>query len=228
MIPVVKHNSFGIQGCVSELFYNTSTNRSSGSLSLFQVHVIDSLPEFYPKIEAWVENVILEEGNATILTLFVCLLTVLYFRERQRRNAGVAAGEVGIPDQPIEHAPPAPNQLAAHHDLQKHKALLVLICGKVKFMLQLCSHLGETKFTLQWHVQMFRSLPKQLHCFWYIVHYREGKGSHKTCFFLPCEKTMYLTQDHLMPVSGWRTDILCYLSHSFIQQVRSFIQEFCL
>ncbi|KAJ6874917.1 hypothetical protein NC652_034587 [Populus alba x Populus x berolinensis] len=75
----------------------------------FMVHVIDSLPEFYPKIEAWVENVILEEGNATILTLFVCLLTVLYFRERQRRNAGVAAGEVGIPDQPIEHAPPAPN-----------------------------------------------------------------------------------------------------------------------
>ncbi|KAH8487401.1 hypothetical protein H0E87_026100 [Populus deltoides] len=75
----------------------------------FMVYVIDSLPEFYPKIEAWVENVILEEGNATILTLFLCLLTVLYFRERQRRNAGVAAGEVGIPDQPIEHAPPAPN-----------------------------------------------------------------------------------------------------------------------
>ncbi|KAJ6677109.1 ERAD-ASSOCIATED E3 UBIQUITIN-PROTEIN LIGASE COMPONENT HRD3A-RELATED [Salix viminalis] len=71
----------------------------------FMVHAIDSLPEFYPRIEAWVENVVLEEGNATILTLFVCLLTVLYFRGRQRRNAG----EVGIPDQPIEHAPPAPN-----------------------------------------------------------------------------------------------------------------------
>jgi len=33
------------------------------------VHAIDSLPELYPKLEAWVENVFMEEGNATILTL---------------------------------------------------------------------------------------------------------------------------------------------------------------
>ena len=34
----------------------------------------------------------MEEGNATILTLFVCLLTVLYLREWQRRNNAAAAG----------------------------------------------------------------------------------------------------------------------------------------
>ncbi|CAI0400418.1 unnamed protein product [Linum tenue] len=68
----------------------------------FMVDMIDSLPEVYPNVEAWVENVIMEEGNATILTLFVCLLTVLYLRERQRRNVG-AAGEVAIvPQQPNE------------------------------------------------------------------------------------------------------------------------------
>ncbi|KVI07492.1 Sel1-like protein [Cynara cardunculus var. scolymus] len=43
-------------------------------------------------------NVVMEEGNATILTLFVCLLTVLYLRERQRRQAAVAAG--GLVPQP--------------------------------------------------------------------------------------------------------------------------------
>uniref|UniRef100_A0A0R0IHE0 DOD-type homing endonuclease domain-containing protein n=1 Tax=Glycine max TaxID=3847 RepID=A0A0R0IHE0_SOYBN len=68
--------------------------------------VIDSLPELYPKLEAWVENVLLEEGNATILTLFVCLLTVLYLRERQRRQAAVAAGEVAQPNRPNELGAP--------------------------------------------------------------------------------------------------------------------------
>ncbi|EPS72120.1 hypothetical protein M569_02635, partial [Genlisea aurea] len=52
----------------------------------FLVNMIDSFPEIYPKVEAWVEDVLMEEGNATILTLFVCLLTVLYLRERQRRH----------------------------------------------------------------------------------------------------------------------------------------------
>lgn len=64
----------------------------------FLVDLIDSLPGVYPKVGAWVENVILEEGNATILTLFVCLLTVLYLRERQRRNNVVAAAAVAAPD----------------------------------------------------------------------------------------------------------------------------------
>ncbi|KAJ0105711.1 hypothetical protein Patl1_19607 [Pistacia atlantica] len=72
----------------------------------FMVHIIDSLPEVYPKVEAWVDNVILEEGNATILTLFLCLLTVLYLRDRHRRNAVQAAGEVVLPNQHHEHAPP--------------------------------------------------------------------------------------------------------------------------
>ncbi|GMJ14894.1 EMS-mutagenized bri1 suppressor 5 [Hibiscus trionum] len=69
----------------------------------FLVHAIDSLPGVYPRVEAWVESVIMEEGNATILTLFVCLLTVLYLRERQRRHAVVAAG----PHEPNEHVVPA-------------------------------------------------------------------------------------------------------------------------
>ncbi|GAA0174698.1 ubiquitin-protein ligase [Lithospermum erythrorhizon] len=70
----------------------------------FLVHLIDSLPEVYPKVEAWIENVLLEEGNATILTLFVCLLTVLYLRERRRR-APAAAAEVPQ-HQPIEQDAP--------------------------------------------------------------------------------------------------------------------------
>lgn len=66
----------------------------------FLVRMIDSLPEVFPKVEAWVENVLMEEGNATILTLFVCLLTVLYLREWQRRNAVAApADEVAMAPQ---------------------------------------------------------------------------------------------------------------------------------
>uniref|UniRef100_A0ACD5TWV9 Uncharacterized protein n=1 Tax=Avena sativa TaxID=4498 RepID=A0ACD5TWV9_AVESA len=52
----------------------------------FVVHFIDSLPEIYPVVEEWVEDVLMDEGNATILTLFACLVTVLYLRERQRRQ----------------------------------------------------------------------------------------------------------------------------------------------
>ncbi|KAH0459806.1 hypothetical protein IEQ34_010469 [Dendrobium chrysotoxum] len=65
----------------------------------FLIQVIDSLPNVFPRIEVWVEEVLLDEGNATILTLFVCLLTVLYLRERQRRNV------VAPPQQPDD----APN-----------------------------------------------------------------------------------------------------------------------
>lgn len=65
--------------------------------------MIDSLPEVYPKIDAWVENVLLEEGNATILTLFVCLLTVLYLRERQRRHAAVRVAAEAAPPHPNAH-----------------------------------------------------------------------------------------------------------------------------
>ncbi|KAL5054634.1 hypothetical protein RYX36_035316 [Vicia faba] len=72
------------------------------------VQIIDYLPDVYPKLEAWVENVLLEEGNATILTLFACLLTVLYLRERQRRQAAVVVGEVAQPNLPNELAMPAP------------------------------------------------------------------------------------------------------------------------
>ncbi|KAM5570400.1 ERAD-associated E3 ubiquitin-protein ligase component HRD3A [Rosa sericea] len=74
----------------------------------FLVHMIDSLPEVYPKLEEWIDDVLLEEGNATILTLFVCLLTVLYLRERQRRHAVVVPAGVAMPHQPNELVAPAP------------------------------------------------------------------------------------------------------------------------
>ncbi|ONK75264.1 uncharacterized protein A4U43_C03F15060 [Asparagus officinalis] len=61
----------------------------------FLVHFIDSLPQIYPRIEEWVEDVLMDEGNATILTLFVCLVTVLYLRDRQRRQHAAA----NIPEQ---------------------------------------------------------------------------------------------------------------------------------
>ncbi|XP_028756608.1 ERAD-associated E3 ubiquitin-protein ligase component HRD3A [Neltuma alba] len=74
----------------------------------FLVQIIDSLPEIFPKLEAWIENVLLEEGNATILTLLACLLTVLYLRERQRRQFDGVAGEVNQ-QHPNERGVLAPN-----------------------------------------------------------------------------------------------------------------------
>ncbi|KAL7584013.1 ERAD-associated E3 ubiquitin-protein ligase component HRD3A [Lactuca sativa] len=61
----------------------------------FMVDLIDSLPGVYPKADEWIKNVVMEEGNATILALFVCLLTVLYLRERQRRQAAPGGGGGG-------------------------------------------------------------------------------------------------------------------------------------
>lgn len=69
----------------------------------FLVDSIDSLPQVFPRVEAWVENVLMDEGNATILTLVVCLMTVLYLRERQRRHA--VPVPVPVPYQPND----APN-----------------------------------------------------------------------------------------------------------------------
>lgn len=74
-------------------------------LGLLQVSLIDALPEVFPKVQEWVEDVMMEEGNATILALFVCLLTVLYFRERQRRHAAAAA-EAALAQQPNDLGAP--------------------------------------------------------------------------------------------------------------------------
>ncbi|KAL9669124.1 hypothetical protein QQ045_006666 [Rhodiola kirilowii] len=57
----------------------------------FLVDLIDSLPYVFPKVEAWVDTVLLEEGNVTILTLCACLMAVLFLRERQRRQVGIMA-----------------------------------------------------------------------------------------------------------------------------------------
>ncbi|CAM8912132.1 unnamed protein product [Rhodiola kirilowii] len=51
----------------------------------FMVDLIDSLPFLYPKVEAWVDTLLLEEENVAILTLVACLMAVLFLRERQRR-----------------------------------------------------------------------------------------------------------------------------------------------
>ncbi|CAL9054756.1 unnamed protein product [Musa banksii] len=64
----------------------------------FLVKTIDSLPQVYPRLEAWVDEVLMDEGNVTILTLFACLLAVLYLRERQRR-------QVVVPRQPDNDVP---------------------------------------------------------------------------------------------------------------------------
>lgn len=69
----------------------------------FLVDSIDLLPQVFPRVQAWVENVLMDEGNATILTLVVCLMTVLYLRERQRRHA--VPVPVPVPYQPND----APN-----------------------------------------------------------------------------------------------------------------------
>ncbi|VFQ69788.1 unnamed protein product [Cuscuta campestris] len=74
----------------------------------FLVHAIDSLPDVYPKLEIWVEDVLMEEGNATILTLIVCLLTVLYLRERQRRHPAALVGQAP-PHQPDGQGAPVAN-----------------------------------------------------------------------------------------------------------------------
>eukprot|EP00249_Psilotum_nudum_P022952 c28701_g1_i2 orf=217-2274(+) len=53
----------------------------------FLVRMIDSLPDLPAKIINQSREVIFDEGNATLVTLFICLMTVLYLRQRQRRIA---------------------------------------------------------------------------------------------------------------------------------------------
>ncbi|XP_078445074.1 HCP-like superfamily protein isoform X4 [Wolffia australiana] len=67
------------------------------------VKAIDSLPGLFPRVDGFVKDVIFDEANGTIISLFVCLLTVLYLRERQRRQAIAAAAAAAGPT-PI--APP--------------------------------------------------------------------------------------------------------------------------
>lgn len=56
----------------------------------FLVEMIDSLPGVFPRVQEWVDKVIMDEGNTTILTLFICLVTVLYLRDRHRRQHAAA------------------------------------------------------------------------------------------------------------------------------------------
>ncbi|KAJ6818107.1 putative ERAD-associated E3 ubiquitin-protein ligase component HRD3 [Iris pallida] len=67
----------------------------------FLVNVIDSLPEVYQMVEEWVEDVLMDEGNTTILALVICLLTVLYLRERQRRQHPAAVPPLEQPQPPL-------------------------------------------------------------------------------------------------------------------------------
>lgn len=47
------------------------------------VKMIDMLPEVLPKAGKWLKKVLLDEGNITFMTLLVCLMTVLYIRQRR-------------------------------------------------------------------------------------------------------------------------------------------------
>ena len=38
-----------------------------------------------PKLGKWLKKTLIDDGNVTLVTLFACLLTVLYLRDRQRR-----------------------------------------------------------------------------------------------------------------------------------------------
>ena len=49
--------------------------------------LIDYLPDMLPKLGKWLKKTLIDDGNVTLVTLFACLLTVLYLRDRQRRMA---------------------------------------------------------------------------------------------------------------------------------------------
>lgn len=51
----------------------------------FIMRVVDGIPTASPNIEKWFNFFSADDGNATLITLCVCLLTVLYLRQRQRR-----------------------------------------------------------------------------------------------------------------------------------------------
>lgn len=68
--------------------------------------MIDSLPYLYPKVEAWVDSVLLEEGNVTILTLCACLMAVLFLRERQRRQVGNMDAHNPVDQAPLQNPEP--------------------------------------------------------------------------------------------------------------------------
>eukprot|EP00252_Welwitschia_mirabilis_P001496 TRINITY_DN1135_c0_g1_i1.p1 TRINITY_DN1135_c0_g1~~TRINITY_DN1135_c0_g1_i1.p1 ORF type:complete len:678 (+),score=132.79 TRINITY_DN1135_c0_g1_i1:342-2375(+) len=60
------------------------------------VEALDSLPNIFPTLGDLLKNTLLDEGNATLITLFVCLLTVLYLRQRQRRIAAQVGAETEV------------------------------------------------------------------------------------------------------------------------------------
>ncbi|KAG6551776.1 hypothetical protein Mapa_006593 [Marchantia paleacea] len=70
----------------------------------FLVRFIDALPDAIPhSFGNYLNSISIDEGNATLATLFVCLLTVLYLRQRHRRVAVVPPAE-----QPQLVEPPVP------------------------------------------------------------------------------------------------------------------------
>lgn len=63
-----------------------SDGLGSNSFSyLLQMKFVDGLPRARPSVEEWLKLFSADGGNATLITLCVCLLTVLYLRQRQRR-----------------------------------------------------------------------------------------------------------------------------------------------
>jgi SEL1 protein len=69
-----------------EFYSYTNSLQASDCL---QVKAMDSLPETAMKVGDSFMGFFVDEGNVTLVTLFVCLLTVLYMRQRQRRTMPV-------------------------------------------------------------------------------------------------------------------------------------------
>ncbi|KAL2607406.1 hypothetical protein R1flu_025979 [Riccia fluitans] len=68
----------------------------------FVVKLIDAVSESGPSLfSSYVNSVSIDEGNATLITLFVCLVTVLYLRQRHRRVVAAPVEPQPIVEPPV-------------------------------------------------------------------------------------------------------------------------------
>lgn len=50
------------------------------------MRVVDGVPDARIKLDKLFEDYLADDGNTTLVTLCVCLLTVLYLRQKRRRH----------------------------------------------------------------------------------------------------------------------------------------------
>lgn len=70
-----------------------------------QVKVIDSLPDAKSNLEIWFTSMTVDELDASLVTLLLSLLTVLYLRQRHRQVV-----EAEVAPEPLAPEPPVPLQ----------------------------------------------------------------------------------------------------------------------